>query len=346
MQQLLLLLLAALATGTIWAWSHVTRRIRSRQPLWSSEAQDHAGHGFIDLLLTFMLWAGGQVAAGRVVARLHGITEPTTLGELPLEAQGAILLGSSLATGLALLASIAWIGRGWTSNSCWVAWTTSNWTADVRAGSIAFLLFAPLVYGIQLILSLWFKTRHPLIELVEEQPPMPFLLLAGLSALVVAPIAEEYFFRHLLQGWLQRVARYRRLDESLLFAARRAQESGPPDTALLDGREDDLGERPDLPNGTAHQENPYTAPTGASSRVAAAGTMEISPYPSWPVFVSATLFALVHYSHGPAPIPLFLFAVGLGYLYQRTNRLLPCIVMHLLLNACSLVMLVLTTNLP
>jgi membrane protease YdiL (CAAX protease family) len=38
----------------------------------------------------------------------------------------------------------------------------------------------------------------------------------------------------------------------------------------------------------------------------------------------------------PDPIPLFVLALGLGYLYRQTHRILPCIVVHLLLNACSL----------
>jgi membrane protease YdiL (CAAX protease family) len=44
----------------------------------------------------------------------------------------------------------------------------------------------------------------------------------------------------------------------------------------------------------------------------------------------------MHASHGPDPVPLFVLALGLGYLYQRTHRLLPCVVVHLLLNLCSL----------
>jgi len=38
----------------------------------------------------------------------------------------------------------------------------------------------------------------------------------------------------------------------------------------------------------------------------------------WPILLSAGLFAALHATHGPDPIPLFLLALGLGYLYQRT----------------------------
>jgi membrane protease YdiL (CAAX protease family) len=31
-----------------------------------------------------------------------------------------------------------------------------------------------------------------------------------------------------------------------------------------------------------------------------------------------------------------MLAVGLGYLYQRTHRVVSCVVVHFLLNSCSL----------
>jgi membrane protease YdiL (CAAX protease family) len=43
--------------------------------------------------------------------------------------------------------------------------------------------------------------------------------------------------------------------------------------------------------------------------------------------------------HGPDPIPLFVLALILGYMYQRTHRIVPSIVTHLLFNLTSLVML-------
>jgi membrane protease YdiL (CAAX protease family) len=64
-----------------------------------------------------------------------------------------------------------------------------------------------------------------------------------------------------------------------------------------------------------------------------------SPSPHWPVVVSAAVFALMHYSHGPDPIPLFLLAVGLGYLYRQTHRLLPSVTVHFLLNGMSMALL-------
>jgi membrane protease YdiL (CAAX protease family) len=59
----------------------------------------------------------------------------------------------------------------------------------------------------------------------------------------------------------------------------------------------------------------------------------------WPIVLSALLFALMHLGQGAAPIPLFLFAIVLGYLYQRTHRIWPSMVAHLLLNAATIFIL-------
>ena len=41
----------------------------------------------------------------------------------------------------------------------------------------------------------------------------------------------------------------------------------------------------------------------------------------------------------PDPIPIFFFAVGIGVLYFRTHRILPCIVLHAMLNGISVALM-------
>ncbi len=66
----------------------------------------------------------------------------------------------------------------------------------------------------------------------------------------------------------------------------------------------------------------------------------------WPVAVSALIFALLHLSHGPDWVPLFVLALGLGYVYRQTHRILPGIVVHFLLNACSMGMFLVDVFFP
>lgn len=63
-----------------------------------------------------------------------------------------------------------------------------------------------------------------------------------------------------------------------------------------------------------------------------------SPIAAWPVVATSLLFAAMHLGQGAAPIPLFFLSMGLGFLYQRTGRLVPAIVVHMLLNGATLSM--------
>ena len=55
-----------------------------------------------------------------------------------------------------------------------------------------------------------------------------------------------------------------------------------------------------------------------------------------PIVISSLIFALMHYSHGPDWVPLIILAAGMGYLYQRTHRVVPSLVVHALLNSLSM----------
>lgn len=62
-----------------------------------------------------------------------------------------------------------------------------------------------------------------------------------------------------------------------------------------------------------------------------------------PVFVVSAMFALMHAGQGPSPVPLFLFSLVLGFLYDRTRNIVAPLVLHMLLNGVSVLILL---NLP
>ncbi|MEO1527289.1 MAG: CPBP family intramembrane glutamic endopeptidase [Planctomycetota bacterium] len=63
-----------------------------------------------------------------------------------------------------------------------------------------------------------------------------------------------------------------------------------------------------------------------------------SPRSVWPIVVTSVVFAYMHFGQGAAPIPLYLLSIGLGFLYQAHGSLVPCIIVHFLLNATTLLM--------
>lgn len=63
-----------------------------------------------------------------------------------------------------------------------------------------------------------------------------------------------------------------------------------------------------------------------------------------PMLCSAVLFGLAHWGHGLDPIPLIGLGLILGYIYQRTHRVLPCMILHALFNAFTVSYVALLTQ--
>lgn len=63
------------------------------------------------------------------------------------------------------------------------------------------------------------------------------------------------------------------------------------------------------------------------------------PHGALPILASSMMFSWAHLGHSTDPFPLFALAIVLGFIYQRTHRILPSIVAHALFNAISMVVL-------
>lgn len=63
-----------------------------------------------------------------------------------------------------------------------------------------------------------------------------------------------------------------------------------------------------------------------------------------PMLCSSVLFGLAHWGHGLDPIPLIGLGLILGYIYQRTHRVLPCMILHALFNAFTVSYVALMTQ--
>lgn len=192
---------------------------------------------------------------------------------------------------------------------------------DIVLGALGWLAALLPVLGIQLVSVELFRetSQNPLIKLIEERPDSQLFLAVFLSAILVAPVCEELIFRVLLQGWLERVE-----DDRIGFSAAESvsAEHAPPlpagdklglIIALAEEQVEPISCRPRSFCGLSH------------------GFI--------PIVLSSILFSLAHLGFGPDPVAIFVLALFLGYLYQRTHRILPCIVLHMLFNALTLVIL-------
>jgi membrane protease YdiL (CAAX protease family) len=54
------------------------------------------------------------------------------------------------------------------------------------------------------------------------------------------------------------------------------------------------------------------------------------------IFASSLMFAAAHANAWPAPIPLFVLALALGWLAYRTQSIIGCVVVHSLFNSVGM----------
>jgi len=209
------------------------------------------------------------------------------------------------------------------------------------------------------------ETSHAIVQLFRGGNPW-MIMFCVVSAVVVAPIVEEFLFRVLLQGWLERVDRRLRpmlpmlrrmvpwgvapvVLSSVIFAMVHFRVASPPMNtrylllmmvgnslvgiltvvfAILLLR---------LKNGATASDFGFVVgkilPDVCLGLVAAAAVI-------FPVFIlQAVMTAVLPKWVAADPLPLFCFAVALGFLYFRTHRIVASIVLHMSLNLASLVML-------
>jgi membrane protease YdiL (CAAX protease family) len=198
---------------------------------------------------------------------------------------------------------------------------------DVGLGAIAALASIFPTFVLQLILTLLFEPEqgHPLVEEFQTTHT-PAMLVVGLFMVVVAaPLFEEFSFRLLLQGWLEKWE-----DQTIGYSATvRVQrlaiveENPEANKEVLSISED------------AEPQREVIQPV----RPPGVGVLADLPHGWFPILVSSVLFGLAHLGHGVSPLPLVLFGMVLGYLYQRTHRLVPSITAHALFNAYSMTLL-------
>lgn len=196
---------------------------------------------------------------------------------------------------------------------------------------------------------------HPIVQMVQEGKHQPMVLLvAFLTAVVAAPLLEEFLFRLLLQGWL----------EAALFRFGVPQASGIAIVTVslcfaavhIDNQSSFL----------THQVLFYlmTASVAINLLVFTMGMIYLvrkrnikktdilgtdrffcprfSVYVGYWFLILLCLYGLTAVLEicfpgtNVSPIPLFFFSLLLGFLYCRTRNLSYCILLHAVLNGISL----------
>lgn len=315
---LLAALVAALFAGCLWVWVWGARRVRAAVPLLPLEPRRSvpwrgpevaAVAGLFLALIAVALhaeFAEQRAASSAAAPRDDGQSTP----DEPFDPDDAArqLAADATFRGVLFAALVAFLVavRGAGSRDLGLSWQRAG--GDLWIGAGAFLAALGPVYAVQLVLLALFPRaaeKHPILQLLTEGEHWQVTALAVVAAVVLAPVFEEFVFRAFVQGWLEK--RFGNASEECDLPAQPPEVEATPSEAL---------------------------PPSAQGCPAAAPSPR--PRAALPVVLSSALFAAVHASVWPSPIPLFVLGLILGYVYWRTHRLLPCIVAHALFNGASL----------
>lgn len=296
--------------GSCVGWGTVFLRMARKQPVLARVQRVPVPWGLLDLLLATVLMVTFQLVNAFVLKKELGIDPARGWDKLPLSDLALVLFCGPAVNLAAIAIALTAIGLRTRARLPDFGMSLCHVWEDLWLGTVAFVMLAPPVYGLQRVLTIWFPYDHPLISVLQKHPQPILYAAVFFSAVVAAPIVEEFFYRVLCQGWLQ------------AFATRRSDFL----QLLLGSTAAAIPDRDDQPAADDSNSAGATPPPTRSGEPFA-------------ILVSSALFASMHISQGAAPIPLFVLALGLGYLFARTGRVLPCIVVHVLLNGCSLAML-------
>jgi len=163
------------------------------QPMGSFEVGDSrepVPWGGIDVAILVYLWLCCQMLSSALAAR------PMTVGDQLVG--GAIAMASATSLGAAYLLRR---GASWRS----LGLSLDHVFAHARLGALACALAIVPLLGCAGLLDRLVPYKHPIIDFLLEHRGPRAILAVTLAAVVVAPVAEEFFFRRVLQGWLEKV---------------------------------------------------------------------------------------------------------------------------------------------
>jgi membrane protease YdiL (CAAX protease family) len=197
MQQFELAIAAVLTVGSLSVWLVVLRRLLEWQPVVPREPRLCVPWIGIDVFLLIIAWPVLEIIA----VRMAGAQAALLAGETTLGLVAAVTAAHVVWAGLALV----YLARRTAASAGDLGFDATGLRHDARLGFFGFLAAVFPVYAIEILVSQFVTPHdHPLVKLVHEHLSAGLLAGAALSAVVVAPLAEELLFRVLLHGWLER----------------------------------------------------------------------------------------------------------------------------------------------
>ncbi|WP_422930427.1 lysostaphin resistance A-like protein [Singulisphaera sp. PoT] len=324
---LLRFILSITLFGMVMAWAWAFMQLRDRKPLLEPSKRIDAPWTLTTVGIVVMTWLLVQIAISVIYMAASGQLTPVPPAEGKPKALGkmssaelmaitsianlVLLILIPIALSTATRAPLRALGLQW-----------AGLKRNVSAGVMGFLITTPVVYFVNFTASrLWQylgqkSLEHPVQDMIEANFGIGSAIIALISAVVLAPAAEELIFRGLIQGWLANqfrpvVISHRPSHDDLAF---------PQEDLILESLDSEVS----FPADSEPKDSSVLVPT--TTRTLA-------------IVATSVLFGGVHIAQWPAPIAIFVLALGLGWIYDRTGSLIAPFVMHALFNGLATILL-------
>ncbi len=325
------LLIVTLLVGAVASWIVIGMRVFRGQTLLAPEPWTPRVWGLADLLMVAVFLFGSQTLLASVYSRWAGL-EMQEGQTLPLGLTTVASFGNLLTIGLTLL----WLAMRYGVGPGHVGFRISNWSRQLKIGVLATFACLPIVYLLMAAVSSGLESeyKHPLLEEIKSTATLASYLLGFVTAVILAPIGEEFLFRVMIQGWMQSIV-FSSPVAIVLGASqseREAEQQSQYGSQLSPSSEIESTIAERLVVNEAHVLDPYESPIQAT--IVPTESPVIPPI--WPSVVTGVLFGLAHWGYGLSFIPLILLGTVLGLLYRATHSIWPCVMMHCVLNGTSM----------
>ncbi len=347
------LLMVAFLVGTLASWFFLVVRSRQGKAILPVQPWHPRLWGLADLIVIFVLAVSCQGVFAVAGVKLLDIDIAANQDDhMPLSLSAVVALGNVAAAALGVL----WIVARYQVTPAHVGFVAAKFPKQMAIGLISGLATLPLIYVLMSAVSTSFETEyeHPLLEQMKANGSLTSYLLGVLAAVIVAPLVEEFLFRVIIQGWLQSIP-FSSLS-AILLGANHESRSNPtsalfyhpasrsdPQPAEIVLAQPAAAAPPEatyVVEDEAAQPNPYLTPNlPIANRVAGSEPSEPVVPPIWPAIVTGILFGAAHLGYGLSFVPITLLGIILGLLYRATHSIWPCILVHFMLNASSMLAL-------
>ena len=199
-----LFLFGAIFVALPW-WFLVSRARKTNTPVFAHTAKWESQFDVLDVII--IIFASVLLPSFFVLPKLIVVGDSNPGLQIT---SGSMLLVSAISSvgvliGTVLAACCMLLRHGSLSS---VRLTPMPLMNVIGVSFVAIILFIPLTYMANGIVSLLVPYSHPLLESLSSQKSTFSLGLAVFSAVIVAPVSEEFMFRGVLFGFFQRIERY------------------------------------------------------------------------------------------------------------------------------------------